>query len=47
MSRTFKDMDGYVLAVHLDCKSVTRKLEYELKATVREKPFATSSVTSR
>lgn len=34
--KTFADVAGYVIAVHLDCKSVTRKFEYEFKATMRD-----------
>ena len=45
--KSFKDLDGYVLSVHLDCKSVTKKFEYELKATTSDKPIASRSVSSK
>lgn len=43
--KTFEDVAGYVIAVHLDCKSVSRKFEYEFKATMRDtKPEVTTRV---
>lgn len=43
-SRTFQNMDGYVLCVHLDCQSVAKKMAYELTATVKEKQKARATV---
>ncbi|MCL4789887.1 MAG: hypothetical protein KJ070_24425, partial [Verrucomicrobia bacterium] len=36
-SRKFKNLNGYILSVHLDCKSLSKKMEYELTASVKEK----------
>lgn len=36
-SRKFKNLNGYILSVHLDCKSLSKKLEYELTASVKGK----------
>lgn len=44
-SRSLKNLDGYVLSVHLDCKSVTKKLEYELTAKLKEKSAPTAKAT--
>jgi len=34
--KTFKNVDGYILSVFLNSKSVTRSMEYQLKATLRD-----------
>src|SRR6476469_4880627 len=46
-SKTLKNMSGYVLTLHLDGKSLTKKLQYELKATMHESPAATHTASAK